>query len=80
MKHVWTTLSILLAAGVLTPGQSPGGGTAPPAKVKPLIEDCAQMMVTPPPASAILEKVYPGHHIPADIYYGRNIKPAPRRQ
>jgi hypothetical protein len=28
---------------------------------------------------AILEKVYPGHHIPADIYYGRNIKPAPRR-
>lgn len=29
---------------------------------------------------AILDKIYPGHHIPADIYYGRNIKPAPRRQ
>jgi hypothetical protein len=24
---------------------------------------------------AILEKVYGGHHIPADIYYGRNIQP-----
>ena len=28
---------------------------------------------------AILEKVYLGHHIPADIYHGRNIPPA-RRQ
>ena len=27
---------------------------------------------------AIFEKVYPGHHIPADVYYARNIKPAPR--
>lgn len=27
----------------------------------------------------ILERVYPGHHIPADVYHGRNIKPA-RRQ
>ena len=24
---------------------------------------------------AIFEKVYPGHHIPADVYYGRNISP-----
>jgi hypothetical protein len=31
-----------------------------------------------PKLYAILEQVYPGHHIPADIYYGRNIKPAPR--
>ena len=28
---------------------------------------------------AILDKVYLGHHIPADIYYSRNIPPA-RRQ
>jgi hypothetical protein len=27
----------------------------------------------------ILDKVYPGHHIPADVYYGRNIKPPSRR-
>ena len=27
----------------------------------------------------ILEKVYAGHHIPADIYHGKNIKPAPRK-
>ncbi|GEO06431.1 hypothetical protein AAE02nite_40950 [Adhaeribacter aerolatus] len=26
----------------------------------------------------ILERVYAGHHIPADVYYGRNIKPARR--
>jgi len=58
MKHVWTTLSIFLAAGVLTTGQSPAGGTAPPAKVKPLIEDYAQMMVTPPPASLALNPFY----------------------
>lgn len=28
---------------------------------------------------AILEKVYAGHHIPADVCYAKNIKPAPRR-
>jgi hypothetical protein len=27
---------------------------------------------------AILDKIYAGHHIPADVYYGRNIKPARR--
>lgn len=32
-----------------------------------------------PRLDAIFEKVYAGHHIPADIYHGRNIKPAPRR-
>jgi len=26
----------------------------------------------------IFERVYPGHHIPADIYYSRNLKPARR--
>lgn len=26
----------------------------------------------------ILERVYPGHHIPADVYYRRNVKPARR--
>ncbi|MES2005886.1 MAG: glycoside hydrolase [Bacteroidota bacterium] len=26
----------------------------------------------------LLEQVYIGHHNPADVYYGRNIKPAPR--
>ena len=26
----------------------------------------------------ILERVYPGHHIPADVYYSRNVKPARR--
>jgi hypothetical protein len=25
---------------------------------------------------AIFERVYPGHHIPGDIYYARNIRPA----
>jgi hypothetical protein len=28
---------------------------------------------------AIFEKVYPGHHIPADVYYGKNLRPARRR-
>lgn len=27
-----------------------------------------------PALYAILEKVYPGHHIPADIYYGRDLR------
>jgi len=27
----------------------------------------------------ILDKVYFGHHIPADVYYGKNIKPTRRR-
>jgi hypothetical protein len=27
---------------------------------------------------AILDRVYQGHHIPADIYYGKNIKPTRR--
>ena len=27
----------------------------------------------------ILDKVYFGHHIPADVYYGKNIKPVRRR-
>lgn len=26
----------------------------------------------------ILDRVYPGHHIPADAYYGKNLKPARR--
>ena len=28
-----------------------------------------------PALYAILERVYAGHHIPADIYYGKNLKP-----
>ena len=28
-----------------------------------------------PTLYAILEKVYAGHHIPADVYYGKNLKP-----
>ena len=28
---------------------------------------------------SILERVYHGHQIPADVYYGKNIKPARRR-
>ena len=31
-----------------------------------------------PTLYSILERVYPGHHIPADVYYGRNVKPARR--
>jgi len=31
-----------------------------------------------PTLYSLLERVYNGHHIPADIYYGRNIKPARR--
>ena len=27
-----------------------------------------------PALYALLEKVYPGHHIPSDVYYGKNIK------
>ena len=30
-----------------------------------------------PTLYAILDKVYPGHHIPADVYYGRNLRPHP---
>jgi len=29
-----------------------------------------------PKLYSILDRVYPGHHIPADIYYGRNLRPA----
>lgn len=29
-----------------------------------------------PALYSILEKVYPGHHIPADVYYGKNVRPA----
>ncbi len=32
-----------------------------------------------PALYAILDKVYPGHHIPADVYYGKNLKPVTRR-
>ncbi|NII29422.1 glycoside hydrolase [Pseudoflavitalea sp. X16] len=32
-----------------------------------------------PTLYSILERVYATHHIPADVYHGRNIKPAPRR-
>ena len=32
-----------------------------------------------PTLYALLARVYPGHHIPADIYYGRNLRPVPRR-
>ena len=28
----------------------------------------------------ILERVYAGHHIPADVYHGKNIRPARRQQ
>src|SRR5687768_10480513 len=28
----------------------------------------------------ILEKVYAGHHIPADVYHAKNVRPARRRQ
>lgn len=31
-----------------------------------------------PALYAILDKVYAGHHIPADIYYGKNLRPARR--
>ena len=29
-----------------------------------------------PTLYSILDKVYAGHHIPADVYYGKNLKPA----
>jgi hypothetical protein len=29
-----------------------------------------------PKLYGILDRVYPGHHIPADVYYGKNLKPA----
>jgi hypothetical protein len=32
-----------------------------------------------PALYSILERVYPGHHNPADVYYGRNVKPARKR-
>ena len=31
-----------------------------------------------PALYALLDKVYAGHHIPADIYYGKNLRPARR--
>lgn len=31
-----------------------------------------------PALYSILERVYLGHHIPADVYYGRNLRPAHR--
>ncbi len=32
-----------------------------------------------PSLFSILERVYQGHHIPADVYYSKNIRPARRR-
>jgi hypothetical protein len=32
-----------------------------------------------PTLYAILERVYAGHHIPADVYYGKNLRPVARR-
>lgn len=32
-----------------------------------------------PALYSILERVYPGHHNPADVYYGRNVRPARKR-
>jgi len=32
-----------------------------------------------PTLYSILERVYPGHHNPADVYYGLNVKPARRK-
>ena len=29
---------------------------------------------------AILQRVYPGHHIPADVYHGLNLRPSRRRR
>jgi hypothetical protein len=31
-----------------------------------------------PALYAILDKIYAGHHIPADVYYGKNLRPAQR--
>ena len=31
-----------------------------------------------PALYAILEKIYAGHHIPADVYYGKNLRPVSR--
>jgi len=31
-----------------------------------------------PTLYGILDRIYAGHHIPADIYYGKNLKPARR--
>ncbi|HEV8287247.1 MAG TPA: hypothetical protein VGQ09_23220 [Chitinophagaceae bacterium] len=33
-----------------------------------------------PSLYSILERVYQGHHIPADVYYSKNIKPVRRRE
>jgi hypothetical protein len=33
-----------------------------------------------PTLFALLAQVYPDHHIPMDVYHGKNIRPAPRRQ
>ena len=31
-----------------------------------------------PALYAIRDKIYAGHHIPADVYYGKNLRPAQR--
>jgi len=31
-----------------------------------------------PALYALMERVYPDHHIPMDVFYARNIKPARR--
>ena len=33
-----------------------------------------------PTLYGILEKIYPGHHIPADVYYGKNLRPVTKPQ
>jgi len=36
------------------------------------------LKVYDPKLYAIFERVYAGHHIPADVYYGKNLRPFPR--
>ncbi|WP_202915946.1 hypothetical protein [Pontibacter pamirensis] len=42
------------------------------------VQSPADLKAYDPTLYNILERVYPGHHIPADVYYGRNVRPARR--
>ncbi|MEJ5995967.1 glycoside hydrolase [Pedobacter sp. Du54] len=41
---------------------------------KTRVQSPDDLKVYDPTLYALFEKVYPGHHIPADVYYGKNIK------
>jgi hypothetical protein len=50
----------------------------PPREYEPRVQTPDGLKAYDPELYDILDQVYAGHHIPADIYYGKNLKPVRR--